>query len=133
MSEKRYIRNCKQCGKEYVAKSTKSEFDTVACRSRYYREQQNVLLSTQTRVVKTQAKIINAILPKPEIELPAYHLSYSRNYDQVQKILHELNTMRKEAEKAAIEAGRGKEQWSPYVKDSVHFKQLCRMIQNISK
>lgn len=135
MSEKRYVQNCKQCGKEYVAKSKKSEFDTVACRSKYYREKQNLLLSSQTMVIKTQAKIIDAHLPitkVPAAGTEVKKLSYSRDYVRVQVVIREINFMRREAEQAAIASGHSKERWSPYVKDSNRFQELCHMIQKIS-
>lgn len=59
MSEKRYVRICEECSKEYVAKSSKSRFDTVACRSRYHRNKQNSLISNQAKVIKAQDQIIN--------------------------------------------------------------------------
>jgi hypothetical protein len=59
MSEKRYVRICEECSKEYVAKSSKSRFDTVACRSRYHRKKQDSLISTQHKVIKTQADMLN--------------------------------------------------------------------------
>lgn len=64
MSEKRYIKNCKQCGKEYVASSSKSVFDTVACRSRWHREKQGSLLKAQAKTIRTQTKIIKTVLSK---------------------------------------------------------------------
>jgi hypothetical protein len=66
MSEKRYIKNCKQCGKEYVASSSKSVFDTVACRSRYHREKQDSQLKSQAKIIRTQTKIIKTVLSKKE-------------------------------------------------------------------
>jgi len=71
MSEKRYVRICEECSKEYVAKSSKSRFDTVACRSRYHRNKQNSLILNQAKVIKAQDQIIN---------------TYSR-YDPLEKIV----------------------------------------------
>jgi hypothetical protein len=136
MRHKEYVMECEVCKKTYVATRKGSHFCSNVCRAQYDRDKKSKQLKqfeTQAQVIQSQAKIIDAILPKPEIEQPSSHLSYSRNYDQIQKILRELNVMRAEAEQAAISAGRGKEHWSPYVKDSVRFQQLCKKIQNMSK
>jgi len=124
---------CIQCKKHFLSKKKGSRFCSNVCRAQYSRDGRLSKLKSQDKVIKTQARIIDAVIPKQEIKQPSSHLSYSRNPDQINKIIRELNVMRAEAEQAAISAGRGKEHWSPYVKDSERFQQLCRMIQNMSK
>lgn len=116
-----------------MSKKRGTKFCSDICKAQEKRDRDKKLHQSQAKIIKVQATVIDAILPKPEIEQPASHLSYSRNYDQIQKIIRELNSMRSEAEQIAISAGQGKERWSPYVKDSARFQQLCRMIQNMSK
>jgi len=133
MSQLQIATVCTQCQKHFLSKKRRSKFCSNLCRAQYDRDKKAKQFKTQAKIIKVQATVIDAILPKPEIEQPASHLSYSRNYDQIQKIIGELNSMRSEAEQIAISAGQGKERWSPYVKDSARFQQLCRMIQNMSK
>jgi hypothetical protein len=133
MSEKRYIKNCKQCGKEFVSRSKKGEFDSTSCRSKYHRSQHDSFVETQAKVIKTQAQVINAVLPKTKTDAAVQQLSYKRDYDEVQKVIREINFMVREAKERAANAGDIEERWSPYVKDSSRFQQLCRMIQNSLK
>ena len=58
MSDKRYIRNCDQCTKEYVAKTTRSRFCTTLCKANWHRLHKEELLLDQAKIIKEQTKII---------------------------------------------------------------------------
>jgi hypothetical protein len=127
---------CVICEKIFDSFRSDAKTCSNACRAKLTRSVNGNTVKKvkdQARVIQTQAQIIDAVLPNQEIKQTSYHLSYSRNRDQINKIIRELNVMRSEAEQSAIADGRGKEHWSPYVKDSEKFKKLCRMIQNMSK
>ncbi len=79
MSEKRYIRKCDQCGKDYVAKSLKSRFDTPSCKSAYNRQKRNSLLLFQTNVVKTASKIL---ISYEKFSIPLLHKLVKDAYEE---------------------------------------------------
>jgi len=68
MSRKRYVRKCNQCGIEYVAKSTKSQFCSNACKGVNWHSRRNDYQKTikaKDKTIEIQAKAIRAILPDP--------------------------------------------------------------------
>jgi hypothetical protein len=112
--------NCPYCGESFRARGLGT----------HIREAHKMKIET---VVNTVVPDKSNSLNTPVKTIVTGVLSYSKDYGKVQEIIRELNSMVRAAEKAAVEAGKTKEHWSPYVKDSERFQRLCRRIQTISK
>lgn len=95
MSEKRYVLKCEECGKKYVAKSKKSRFDTVSCRSRYHRKKQDSLISNQAKVIQRQSSIIKEIIPVHDSKRPYIKAEVIVDWDKINKELAEWERLSK--------------------------------------
>jgi len=122
---------CIQCKKHFLSKKKGSKFCSNVCRAQYSRDGRLSKLKSQSKVIKTQSKIIESILPiskSHEAVSEVKQNGYQRNYDQIQDIIRKVNLMTKEAQEAAIAAGQFKERWSGYVKDSREYQRLLRLM-----
>ena len=122
---------CVQCQKHYIAKKRHSRFCSNVCRAKHSRDGRLSKLKIQSKVIKTQSKIIESILPiskSHEAVSEVKQNGYQRNYDQIQDIIRKVNLMTKEAQEAAIAAGQYKERWSGYIKDSREYQRLLRLM-----
>jgi hypothetical protein len=125
---------CIQCQKHFLSKKKGSRFCSNVCRAQYSRDGRLSKLKSQSKVIKTQSKIIESILPVsngPAAISEVKQNGYQRNYDQIQDIIRKVNLMTKEAKEAAIAAGQFKERWSGYLKDSAEFQRLLRSMSQL--
>jgi hypothetical protein len=119
---------CEQCQKHFLSKKRGSRFCSDICRAQYARDNHSKQFKTQDRVIKSQAKIIEAVLPE-EIEVCdecAHEISTRTQED----VIRELNGMIREAKERALRDGKFETFWSAYVSDSRRFQTLCRLISS---
>jgi hypothetical protein len=119
---------CVQCQKHFMSKKRGSRFCSDICRAQYARDNHSKQFKSQEKVIKSQAKIIDAVLPS-EIEI-CPECEHLINDLTLEDVIRELNGMVREAKDRAVKAGQFTERWSLYVSDSRRFQTLCRMISS---
>ena len=133
MSKQQIPTVCVQCNKHFMSKKRGTKFCSDICKAQEKRDRDKKLHQSQAKIIKVQAKVIDAILPKPEVNTTIVStLKSKKSLDlELDPILHEINKMTREAEETAVRAGTIKERWSGYVKDSKRYRELLRMVHEV--
>jgi len=65
MSEKRYERKCVQCHRPFVGRISYAKFCSGKCKAKWHRDNKDNVIKAQTRTLKSQAKVMAAVIPDP--------------------------------------------------------------------
>jgi hypothetical protein len=120
---------CIQCQKHFLSKKKGSRFCSNVCRAQYSRDGRLLKLKSQSKIIKTQAKVIDAVLPKNvNICSDCEHEFSEAKLDDV---LREINNMTHEAQDLAVKSNDIKERWSKYVSDPVRYSRYLGAVHYI--
>lgn len=128
MSQLQIATVCTQCQKHFLSKKRRSKFCSNLCRAQYDRDKKSLLLKSKDKVIRTQAKIIESVIPDSVHVCPECDHKISTLTED--ECIREITKMLLEAKQLARNACGDELRWSGYLKDPAKFQWYCKAISS---